>query len=167
MYLIIPHTNQINSEVRCRLVTFILTTKDLPVLRPCSFAGLAHQLLLGWTAARVIPLLVLHHPHSQSACDPCQSKTEEVSQGFRGGFVKLIAFFLENKDCLRINWIPNVMVQFCYSRLDLGINIVSRHVLLQIAWKDTTWIETLKTWANFSTLRLPKAPKIIIVSAPW
>ena len=58
------------------------------------------------------------------------------------------------------------MVQFCYSRLYLGINMVFCHVLLQTAWKDTTWIETLKTWANFYTLRLPKAPKIIIVSAP-
>lgn len=37
-----------------------------------------------------------------------------------------------------------------------------QHSFLSVA----TWIETLKTWANFYTLRLPKAPKIIIVSAP-
>ena len=38
-----------------------------------------------------------------------------------------------------LNWIPKIMVQFCYLRLYLGIENVSRRLLLCMEKMDTDW----------------------------
>ena len=47
--------------------------------------------------------------------------------------------FWRAKTSLRINWIPIVMLQFCYLRLYLGIKTFSCHPLLQMARMDVDW----------------------------
>ena len=44
-------------------------------------------------------------------------------------YVMLFAIFLKSLNVFCINWIPNIMVQFCYLTLYLGIDIVSRRLL--------------------------------------
>lgn len=94
-------------------------------------------------------------PPSPSLTKRLRPLSKQNRRGFlrisKGGFVTLFAFFLESKDVSSDQLISkHIMVQFCYSRLYLSINIVSCHVLLQTAWKDTTWIENLKTWPIFT-----------------
>ena len=47
-----------------------------------------------------------------------------------------------------INWILNIMVQFCYLRLYLGIETVSCRLLLRM-WQGCIWIKTSESSANF------------------
>ena len=44
-------------------------------------------------------------------------------------YVMLFAIFLKSLNVFCINWIPKIMVQFCYLTLYLGIDIVSRRLL--------------------------------------
>ena len=79
---------------------------------------------------------------------------------------------VQAKTCLQINWLPWIMVHFCYLKLYiiLCIETVSCYLLLLI--KKWTWIETWKSWDNFFKFKCyifpQKSPiKIIMVSVPW
>ena len=48
-------------------------------------------------------------------------------------YVMLFAIFLKSLNVFCINWIPKIMVQFCYLTLYLGIDILSRRLLQWIA----------------------------------
>ena len=41
--------------------------------------------------------------------------------------------------CVRINWIPKIMVQFCYLRLYLGTETISCRLLQRMASMDMDW----------------------------
>ena len=51
------------------------------------------------------------------------------------GYVMLFVLFFKKRveTCLRIYWIPKMMVQFCYLRLSLAIETVSYHLLRPMA----------------------------------
>ena len=45
-----------------------------------------------------------------------------------------------NMTCLHVDWIPNILAQFFYARLYLGIETVSSRLLLGM--EGWTWIKT-------------------------
>ena len=55
--------------------------------------------------------------------------------------------FQKVKNCLRINSVPTIMVQFCCSSLYLGIDTVSCRLLLRMTTMDVDW--NLKKLAQF------------------
>ena len=67
-----------------------------------------------------------------------------------GSWVTLFAIFLKSLNFFHIDWIPQIMVNFCYLRkyCYLDIETVSAFVCYN-GWQGWTWIEAWKCWANF------------------
>ena len=63
-----------------------------------------------------------------------------------------------------INWILNIMVQFCYLRLYLGIETVSCRLLLRM-WQWWIWIKTWESSANF--FKRPACKKFMVCASWW
>ena len=65
------------------------------------------------------------------------------------GLYHIICYLLEKlkRVFANINWIPKLIVQFCYLRLYLGFKAVSVPLLLGMARMDLDW-NLRKSWAN-------------------
>ena len=75
---------------------------------------------------------------------------------------RYLVSFREAKTCLRINWIPTIMVQFCYLRLNAGMKTVSCRLLRPMAWMDTDWnVKELRNPFHFLMLCLQITEKFL------
>ena len=65
--------------------------------------------------------------------------------------------------CVRINWIPKIMVQFCCLRLYLGTETISCRLFLRMARMDMDWkLKTLGQLFQVLMLWLQKSPQMLI-----
>ena len=110
-------------------------------------------------------------PPSPSLTKRLRPLSKQNRRGFlrisKGGFVTLFAIFLESKDVSSDQLIskhngPVLLFKALFKHQHSFLSCVATD---SMEGHDMDW--KFKDLANFYTLRPPKAPKIIIVSAPW
>ena len=83
------------------------------------------------------------------------------NRGAMSGY--LLSFKNLKRVCVRINWIPKIMVQFCCLRLYLGTETISCRLFLRMARMDMDWkLKTLGQLFQVLMLWLQKSPQMLI-----